>query len=171
MRNLEIKAAITDKEKTLAAVKSLGAVYQYTMRQRDYYFSVGENKKKLRIIDDKEYQVITYRRVEIQGRKDSQYLLEIISAQEADDLLKHNKPARIVDKTRELWLYQHTRIHIDHVEGLGEFLELETVVGDMPIEEAEKEINFVVSGLGINIADSVAASYSDLVPALVSPLG
>jgi hypothetical protein len=55
---------------------------------------------------------------------------------------------------------------MDHVEGLGEFLELETVITDISLEEGEQEFYRVVSGLGIDIADSIAASYSDLVPAL-----
>jgi len=67
------------------------------------------------------------------------------------------------NKTRKLWLYEHTRIHVDCVEGLGDFLELETVLGEISLEEGEREFSVVVEGLEIDVADSVAASYSDLV--------
>ena len=165
MRNLEIKVAVTDKETTLAAIKQLGAVFQYTMRQRDDYLSVGEHKQKLRAIDGSEFQLVTYRRIEAQGRKDSHYTIEKLSAQAAEDLLKHRKSVRVVSKTRNLWLYKHTRIHVDCVDGLGDFLELETVLSEISPEEGEREFNAVVAGLEIDAAHSIAASYADLAAA------
>lgn len=166
MRNLEVKVAILDKKTTLAAIQGLGAVYQCTMRQQDYYFSVGARKKKLRVIDDKEYQLVTYFRIETQGRKDSQYTIEKLSEKDAKALMECEKIVQIVDKTRELWIYEHTRIHVDHVEGLGDFLELETVMTDLSLKEGEKEFAAVAEWLEIDLAGSIAASYSDMVPAL-----
>ena len=165
MRNLEVKIAVTDTKKMLEAIRRLGAVYQHAMRQQDYYFSVGEDKRKLRVIDGKEYQLVTYRRVEKLGRKDSQYTLETLGAQEAEALLAHEPVVRAVEKNRELWMYRNTRIHLDRVEGLGDFLELETVIKDISPKEGEKEFSAVAAWLGINLAGSVAASYSDLIPA------
>ena len=162
MQNLEIKVALADKESMLEAIKKLGADYQYTMRQQDYYFSVGERKQKLRVIDGSEFQLVTYHRIETQGRKDSQYAIERMSAQAAADLLKSRKAVRMINKTRELWLYAHTRIHVDCVDGLGDFLELETVLAEISPEEGTHEFHAVVAGLGIDAGNSIAASYSDL---------
>ena len=43
----------------------------------------------------------------------------------------------IVEKSRELYLYDGTRIHLDKVKSLGVFLELETVVDERGEEDAE----------------------------------
>ena len=166
MRNIEVKVAISDKQNTLSRLKKMGAAYQGTMKQCDYYFGTGENKEKLRVIDDCEYQLITYRRLEKHGRKDSHYEIEELTAKEKDALLSRRKAITTVEKTRELWLYGNTRIHIDYVEHLGSFLELETVIRDITLKAGEGEFRSVVGWLGIDTKRSVAASYSDLVPAM-----
>ena len=67
-----------------------------------------------------------------------------------------------VKKTRKLWTYKNTRIHLDRVNGLGDFLELETVVQGKAVKKGIKEFNEVIKLLGINPSDSIAASYVDL---------
>jgi len=166
MRNIEIKVTLPNKQAAINRLKHMGAEYQYTMQQCDYYFLTGEDKEKLRVIDGKEYQLITYQREEKQGRKDSHYEIKELSAKDKDDLLSQRKVIKQVEKTRELWLFNNTRVHIDFVKRLGNFLELETVVRDIPLEAGESEFKTVVDELGINPARSVAASYSDLVPVL-----
>ena len=166
MRNLEVKVKMEDRDSIVNLLKNMGADYSYTMKQVDYYFEVGESKSKLRVIDDQECQLIEYRRVEQQGRKDSSYEVTVLSPEEKDSLLQEREVKKVVEKTRELWMYKHTRIHLDHVEHLGDYLELETVVKDITPEEAENEFATVVEGLQINLAGSVAASYSDLIPDL-----
>ena len=68
----------------------------------------------------------------------------------------------MVDKQRELYLWRHTRIHLDEVAGLGPFLELETVVTDQTQEAAERECREVQAALRIREEDLVAGSYADL---------
>ncbi len=61
-----------------------------------------------------------------------------------------------------MWIYKHTRIHLDVVKGLGKFLELETVLKDISKTEGDKEFNNIVSILGIDKQKSIASSYSDI---------
>lgn len=166
MRNFEIKVTLPDKQTVIKRLKIMGAQYQYTMQQCDYYFVIGEGKEKLRVIDDQEYQLIIYRREEKHGRKDSHYDIKELSAEDKDRLLNQRHVIKQVEKTRELWLLNNTRVHIDYVKCLGDFLELETVVRDISVEVGENEFRTVVDKLGIDPARSVAASYSDLVPIL-----
>jgi predicted adenylyl cyclase CyaB len=69
----------------------------------------------------------------------------------------------IVDKRRELWVYSNTRIHIDDVDGLGDFIELETVITNQTDIEAQSEHHFVKQSLEINDDQIVPVSYSDLI--------
>ncbi|MDR1410128.1 MAG: class IV adenylate cyclase [Oscillospiraceae bacterium] len=164
MRNLEVKVEIQDRGHIIGLLKDIGAEYVRTMKQCDYYFETGANKTKLRIIDGSECQLITYRRIERRGRKDSSYDIVNLNAEEKDLLLQTRKIVKRVEKIRELWMYRKTRIHIDHVEHLGNFLELETVMKDISTKDAKREFKSVVDGLEIDLAGSVAASYSDFVP-------
>ena len=70
----------------------------------------------------------------------------------------------IVEKNRELWNYGNTRIHLDDVVALGEFVELETVIRDQSEAEAGAEHNHVKESLRIASADLISVSYSDLMP-------
>jgi len=164
MRNIEIKVTVSDRKAVVDRLLKLGATYQYTMKQSDYYFGVGDTKEKLRVIDDHEYQLITYHRVEKHGQKDSKYDIKMLNAKETKDLLSHRKTLKKIEKKRELWLFDNTRIHIDQVEHLGDFLELETVINGISPKAGEREFWTVVEWLGIDVAHSIAGSYSDLVP-------
>jgi len=139
MRNIEIKVAIIDKQTMMNRIEMLGAEYQHTMKQSDYYFEIGEGKEKLRVIDDCKYELITYQRKEKSGRKDSFYDVKTLSSTEKDTLLLQRKTIKYLEKIRELWLYGNTRIHIDNVKDLGDFLELETVIQGTRLESGEIE--------------------------------
>ena len=71
-----------------------------------------------------------------------------------------------VRKTRALYRVGRTRVHLDRVEGLGDFLELEVVLDEG--EGAERgiaEAEALMAALGIAAADLVAEAYVDLLAA------
>ncbi len=68
----------------------------------------------------------------------------------------------VVEKQRDLYLYRHTRIHLDRVKGLGTFVELETVVTTQSDEEAARELRDVASALGVDQMTVVPCAYADL---------
>lgn len=67
----------------------------------------------------------------------------------------------IVNKKRELYLYNNTRIHLDYVSGLGYFLELETRVLN-GLKDAEKRFAEMISLLKLDNKKEIRASYKDL---------
>jgi homotetrameric cytidine deaminase len=72
-----------------------------------------------------------------------------------------------VAKTRRLLLWEGVRIHLDEVEGLGSFLELEALADPGSDLGAEHEkIARLRAELGIEDAHLVARSYADLVAEL-----
>ncbi len=67
-----------------------------------------------------------------------------------------------VRKRRNLWILDATRIHLDEVEGLGTFVELETVSEEAPGADEQHEHDRVWTALGLDARDTVAGSYIDL---------
>ena len=71
--------------------------------------------------------------------------------------------ARQVAKTRHLLLLGRTRIHLDHVEGLGDFLELEVVLADARRRRAgEQEAERILAQLALGDRPRIPGSYADL---------
>ena len=69
----------------------------------------------------------------------------------------------IVKKQREIWMFNHTRIHLDTVTDLGQFVELETVFRGQTEAEAIDEHQHVKAVLHLDTVDPIAVSYSDLI--------
>jgi homotetrameric cytidine deaminase len=69
-----------------------------------------------------------------------------------------------VTKLRRLLLWEEVRIHLDQVEGLGSYLELEAVAEHAagPLSAEHDKLGRLRSALGIEDDDLVATSYSDL---------
>jgi predicted adenylyl cyclase CyaB len=70
--------------------------------------------------------------------------------------------AGVVRKRRHLYLHRRTRIHLDEVEGLGTFVELETVVEEQPDAEAQAELEAIAAALGLRREDAQALPYVEL---------
>ncbi|MBW2245561.1 MAG: CYTH domain-containing protein [Deltaproteobacteria bacterium] len=72
---------------------------------------------------------------------------------------------KVVRKEREIALVGNVRIHLDRVEGLGTFLELEAVFDASPEAEAEerKKVDRLMEQLGIRPEDLIDTSYEAMV--------
>jgi predicted adenylyl cyclase CyaB len=69
----------------------------------------------------------------------------------------------VVRKTRTLYLIGQTRVHLDRVEGLGDFLELEVVLRREQAESEGRTIaEALLSSLGIDKEQLIAEAYVDL---------
>ncbi|MCY1506240.1 putative adenylyl cyclase CyaB [compost metagenome] len=69
-------------------------------------------------------------------------------------------------KQRRLFLVGRTRVHLDRVEGLGEFLELEVVLQDgEPAEAGVAEAHALMARLGVAEDQLVQGAYVDLLRA------
>jgi predicted adenylyl cyclase CyaB len=162
MINLEIKIKIKNISQIRNILGKIDAIYQFNMEQIDTYFKLGENKIKTREINNSEIQLIEYIRKEVKGKKISSYSIKSLNNSEKNSLFKKNKPLCKIHKKRELWIYKNTRIHLDTVKNLGKFLELETVLKNIPKKEGNKEFNSLISMLQIDKNESIPYSYSDM---------
>lgn len=75
-----------------------------------------------------------------------------------------------VHKTRTLYLLGQTRVHLDRVDDLGDFIEIEVVMEPDQTESKAREIMSGLTGLlGINNDDLINCAYVDLVKASAQP--
>ncbi len=166
MLNIELKARCEDLGKLRQSCESLGAESQAPDRQLDTYFRVGHGRLKLResLLSGAEF--IFYTRADIAGPRESHY--ETCPVQDAEGLKAILKKAlgvrAVVAKRREIFLIGNVRIHLDKVQDLGTFVELEGIVQD-PAElmEIDNEVRGLQRALGIDDRSLVKESYSDLI--------
>jgi homotetrameric cytidine deaminase len=157
-RNLEIKARDADPRRSLELALELGAEDKGEIEQRDTYFGLAHGRLKLREQTPGETELIQYRRADEAGPRTSEFRRVPVGDADAlrealDDALGTLVEVR---KSRRLLLWEGIRIHLDEVEGLGSFLELEAPGdGERLAELTEK----------LGVGDTVAGSYSDLLMA------
>lgn len=166
MKNLEQKFRCPDLAAADAAAQRLGATDRGILKQHDYFFSAPLARLKLRRIGGREGgELISYRRPDSSDARTSDYTIApIANADALITTLTHalGAPRELV-KTRHLFIYKSTRIHIDQVADLGTFVELETMLTTQTPAEAEAELSTVVDALGLR--DAVPTAYVDLVNA------
>jgi predicted adenylyl cyclase CyaB len=167
--NLEIKARCRDLAAARSAAQRVATRYVGVDRQVDTYYCTREGRLKLRESSLAGGQLVPYLRPDASGPRRADY--QVIPVEDAAGLKALMSRIlgvhRVVRKQREIFLYRNVRIHLDRVEGLGEFVELEAVFDGSPAAAAEQRhaLDFLMRELGIDPADLVAGSYEGLVGA------
>jgi homotetrameric cytidine deaminase len=165
-RNVEVKARDADPGATLERALALGASDEGVLRQRDTYFGHAHGRLKLREQEGpagREAWLIAYARPDRAAARTSEYRLAPVAD---PDALRAALDASlgtvvVVDKRRRLLLYETVRIHLDDVEGLGAFVELEAVAPPESDLTREHELVATLSE-ELALGERVAGSYSDL---------
>lgn len=165
--NIEIKARLRDLAAAQATAARLGARHLGDDRQVDTYFHVPRGRLKLRRSESIGEQLIAYVRPDEDGPRRADYeLFEAPRGGRARELLLAMFGIDVeVVKTRRLYLLGTTRIHLDSVEGLGDFLEIEAVypAGEAAAERAAHEIVARLMGeFGVTAETVVPRSYREL---------
>ena len=128
MQNLEIKVKVVNFD----SIKDrLGfSKYEKTLEQTDTYFLVGKIQLKIRETETNA-EIISYiRKIENGTMESAYYRINIFgnSLNFIKSIFSFIFVTKvIVIKKRDLYVYKNTRIHLDTVENLGKFIELETV--------------------------------------------
>jgi predicted adenylyl cyclase CyaB len=168
-RNIEIKARIDSVERVALIAAKLADSGPIEIAQDDTFFRCGNSadRLKLRTFAPDRAELIFYRRTNSSGPKESFYL---ISPTTTPDTLRESLTlawgqSGRVRKQRRLFLVGRTRVHLDRVEGLGEFLELEVVLEEGESAEAGvAEAHALMAQLGIGTDQLVQGAYVDLLP-------
>ncbi|MFO6418624.1 class IV adenylate cyclase [Hylemonella sp. W303a] len=164
-RNIEIKARMDDRAQVLARLSPLATSGPTDIAQDDTFFRCASGRLKLRDFGDGTGELIHYHRADEAGPKTSSYVRSPTA--QPDTLrqaltLAHGQIGR-VQKQRTLYLIGRTRVHLDQVLDLGDFVELEVVLRDdeapeSGVEEAER----IMAALGIAATSLVQGAYLDL---------
>jgi predicted adenylyl cyclase CyaB len=164
-RNVEVKARIDKVESWLEKVKAISDFGPIHISQDDTFFVCPSGRLKLRVFSPTNGELIFYQRPDSAGPKESQY--SIVATSEPDSLrdllsLCLGQAGR-VRKNRTLFLAGRTRIHLDQVEGLGDFIELEVVLNDGESTNAGMKVAAdLLTRLGIPNESLVECAYVDL---------
>ena len=164
-RNVEIKAHLSDYGDTARRARELSRSEPVVIEQEDVFFPCPSGRLKLRILGPERGELIFYQRPDQEGPKTSHYSLAPTSDPTG---LRHVLATTygekaVVRKIRHLYLVGRTRIHLDRVEGLGDFLELEVVLTEEDsIEGGEVEAHRLMEPLGVLSEDLVPDAYVDL---------
>jgi predicted adenylyl cyclase CyaB len=164
-RNIEIKARVPDPAALRARVAGLATSAPQLPMQRDTFYNAPAGRLKLREFADGTAELIYYERPDQPGPKTSIYTrTPAPDAASMRELLARCLGAKaVVAKSRELFLAGQTRIHLDKVEGLGSFVELEVVLAAGQTDaEGEQIASDLMAQLGIREADLVGHAYVDL---------
>jgi len=168
-RNIELKARDADPERSLACCRELGAVDHGTLWQRDTYFRVPAGRLKLREQRPGDAVLIQYDRADLPEQRESRYrLIRVLDVEEARQALTDALGVSVtVVKQRRLLLWDNVRIHLDHVESLGSFIELEAVAAPASDLDRERQrVAFLRERLSIGEESLVATGYAQQMMAL-----
>jgi homotetrameric cytidine deaminase len=164
--NIELKARDADPAATAARCAALGAEDHGVLDQRDTYFAARDGRLKLREQTPGDHELIAYRRPDAAQAGESSYIRTVTAEPQAlrDALQTALGTTVVVDKRRRLFVWENVRIHLDEVQQLGSFIELEAIVapdgGDL--RQARDKVARLRDELAIDDDALVAVGYSDL---------
>jgi predicted adenylyl cyclase CyaB len=168
-RNIEIKAHVADFAALTARAAAMADEGPVEIRQDDTFFTCERGRLKLRAFSAEEGELIFYRRADQEGPKESFYIRTPTAA--PDSLrealtLAYGEVGR-VRKRRTLFMVGRTRIHLDEVDGLGNFMELEVVLREgESAADGVREAEALMARLQVKTSQLIDRAYVDLLAEL-----
>lgn len=164
--NVEIKARCNQPDKIRDKLANINADYKGTDHQVDTYFDVPTGRLKLRE-GHIEHNLIYYRRPDQAAPKASEIMLHPVNnARSLKEILTDvHGVLTVVDKEREIYFVKNVKFHIDRVQQLGSFVEIEAIRDDDDATDEEKlreQCAYYMDLLEIHDDDLVDSSYSDM---------
>jgi predicted adenylyl cyclase CyaB len=164
-RNVEIKARIADAAALARKAESIADREPQVIVQDDTFFNCTSGRLKLRAFSPTAGELIFYRRPDQTGPKESFYVIAATSAPDAMRAalaLAYGQCGR-VRKQRTVYMVGRTRIHLDEVEHLGHFLELEVVLEEDETTAAGVAIaHGLMQRLDVDPQQLIEGAYVDL---------
>ncbi len=160
-QNLELKIKLESFNEIKKRLKKIGADFKATLNQKDIYYGNPKGLLKLRIENNAE-SLIWYNRNENSENRWSNYSLLKFKNGNAEKFFRQIfEIETVVEKKRFLYMYKNTRIHLDKIKHLGNYLELETLVlrGQ---KDAKRRFKEMVTLLDLDTKNQIKKSNRDL---------
>lgn len=164
-RNVDVKARVANLDALGARAAAIADSGPVEIVQDDTFFACPNGRLKLREFSPTHGELIFYQRADSTGPKESRYVLAEVGDPAS---LRGVLAAALgicgrVRKRRRVFLAGKTRIHLDDVEGLGHFLELEVVLDDHEsVEAGSATARDLMTQLSVPAESLVAGAYVDL---------
>jgi predicted adenylyl cyclase CyaB len=163
--NVEIKAVLANRAGAELTAARLSGCGPEILHQEDIFFPGPRGRLKLRILAPDQGELIQYDRADAAEARLSRYIIARTPDPRAllEILAGVLGTGGVVKKTRHLYLLGQTRVHIDAVDGLGDFLELEVVLQPGQSEADGRRIaEALLAEFGIEKHELIGVAYIDL---------
>ena len=166
MMNIEIKTELRDLPLARTLAQALKAIRAGDLAQTDTYYKLADGRLKKRETVGSATEYVFYHR-ENQAKVRASHF-RIYTAEQAFAMYGHVELPIwvVVKKVREVYLYENVRIHLDKVDDLGNFFELEALVS---AHHDEASCHAIVNQLRTHFApvlgEPISVGYSDLLAA------
>ena len=170
MLEVEAKIKVGSTDQVRSRLEENKAIFDKKSRQTDTYFNsqirdFAESDEALRIRNEDGFSEVTYKGPKIKGtgaKAREEFNVEISDADALSQIFQKIgffKSAEVL-KTREEFEFMGTKVALDKVDNLGEFIEIEVVTDDR--ESALQKIEMVRKELGIK-GDHIPESYLEMI--------
>lgn len=170
MIEIEIKAAASNKE-LLRALKDAGAVFEKSVEQVDTYYNApdrdfGKTDEALRLRRQGNNVYLTYKGKKLDPLSKTRQEIEaqVCDRQKMEDILLALgfRKTLAVSKKRDIYHLEGAEVCVDRVEGLGDFVELETIVSDTSeMDRKRDELIRLMRSLGVK-GELIRESYLEM---------
>lgn len=163
--NVELKAKVRNLTLLNEALTKIGAIAQGVTWQEDTFFAVPRGRLKMRCEEGGQCELIYYRRRDEPGPKVSSYFRQRVDdgTSRRQELVELFGVKNIVRKKRTLYLINSTRVHLDEIEGMGDFVEIEVPIASSKDENrAKRTVQTIMRHLAINDDELLATAYVEM---------
>ncbi len=171
MQNIELKVSMKDFRPIIKLLKKNKVKKIGELIQNDTYYSITRGQLKIREINGEIFELIYYERPKNKDPKVSNYQIIRLTKKQAVNFKKNIEKIltkkSVVNKKRQLWLFGHTRIHLDNIRKIGKFLELETVLKNINFRKGKKEHHKIIKILDLSKYKKINKSYGDFTKDMV----
>ena len=163
MHNVEYKAELRDMAMAKATCRAVGASHIITLEQTDTYFRVPSGRLKRRECPGEPTEWIFYDRKDEARPRLSSFTIYADAQARARFGVAPLPELVVVRKTRDLYMLDNVRIHLDEVEELGQFLEFEALVSPgFPVARCHASLDRLRATFTPVLGEPISCSYADL---------
>ena len=170
MIEIEIKAR-ADHDATIKALKAAGAVFEKTADQADIFYNApdrdfGKTDEALRLRRQGSAAYLTYKgkKLDTVSKTRKEIEVGVDSPEKIEEILLSLgfRKTYSVFKKRDIYHLKGAEVCVDRVDGLGDFVELETIVDDMAgMDKKRDELISLMRSLGI-AGELIRESYLEM---------